>query len=1064
MKKLFALLLILASTTMFGQVIVHNQPVKLKQLALGTSTDSLVVVDDEGLTKYLPISDIQISPNVAIVAEDEGDGLTYFPQFQDRTYKGVGGFSALDFSVADNVAGGFGGLGQQSLTFGYNVTNNSYGGLMIGEDAELLSSAIYGVSQGYGNSIGGYTAVGLGTYLTSTTNYSIMMGHSITATSGGGSVFIGRGLSDATGNSDAMVILGQGNAEPNTINGFNANNVAGMFGVGDLSGAGATPFVRSSPFNAMTWFRDADAGVVQLDTTTIALINSKKATFPRMIPTVEWVESIAGGGGTISGTIADGQVAYGNGSNAIQGSSFFEVNPNSLTTIKVESSGNNATPIKTSMSTDITTTSGPNSIIMVNEDPTVGNFVKFSMGQRMDINTTQASVAAKMTKRTGNGAADLYLQTRNLAGNWVEHLILQSEGDHTMEGNLSLTGTATVDSLSVTSGVNLGYSSQTGLGEGAIWRNGTPWLFSTADNDVVPNIFFGAFAGQNYALHGTGTEPNDGNNVGIGGWSLNAMGPEAYQNTAVGGSSMELLTTGDWNTAVGAGSLYYTTTGSNNTGIGRSAGTNNTGSNNVFLGKNSGGNIAAGNNGVYIGANSDGGSTTSSNEIVIGYDATGKGSNTAKIGNGNITDTYLEGKVHAPIIKWDEFRRTQSDSTQAILMDGNTFLHTYTGGTFPQDSDPEGWSINLFLGIGAGNLTIGDGLSGINGIINTGVGHYTLDSLTSGNWNNAFGSEALRRMKTGDANTAIGDGAMYEAQSGDDNMALGKNALQNIDASSDNVAVGRNAGFYAGTGTTKLTSVEGGTYIGRTARASANGVSKEIAIGMDAIGEGSNTAKIGHNGLTDVYFGNATGVGGAYWNDGATDFAKVRPYAQGFDIEMKANDAFGGGVDKIRFSSASSNATDRYGYLIFNPSHGVNNVSLEFEAISDGEAGIRYFTGDYFNFNGARIEKTIYDLVIDPATTSSINIGSTSNLTGQVKMTDSATPRTFVLLESITGTPGENFTFIQTGAGAITISAENANVSINGVAGGSITLSAQYSSVQIIVKADDEYIAIGDFN
>ena len=61
MKKLFALLLILASTTMFGQVIVHNQPVKLKVLTLGTSADSLVVVDGTGLTKYLPISDIEVT-------------------------------------------------------------------------------------------------------------------------------------------------------------------------------------------------------------------------------------------------------------------------------------------------------------------------------------------------------------------------------------------------------------------------------------------------------------------------------------------------------------------------------------------------------------------------------------------------------------------------------------------------------------------------------------------------------------------------------------------------------------------------------------------------------------------------------------------------------------------------------------------------------------------------------------------------------------------------------------------------------------------------------------------
>lgn len=67
MKKIIFLLFALLSMSMGAQVIVHNQPVQLKDLAAGTVNDSIVVVDGTGLTKYLPVSSL---PEGVVVETD----------------------------------------------------------------------------------------------------------------------------------------------------------------------------------------------------------------------------------------------------------------------------------------------------------------------------------------------------------------------------------------------------------------------------------------------------------------------------------------------------------------------------------------------------------------------------------------------------------------------------------------------------------------------------------------------------------------------------------------------------------------------------------------------------------------------------------------------------------------------------------------------------------------------------------------------------------------------------------------------------------------------------------
>jgi len=104
---------------------------------------------------------------------------------------------------------------------------------------------------------------------------------------------------------------------------------------------------------------------------------------------------------------------------------------------------------------------------------------------------------------------------------------------------------------------------------------------------------------------------------------------EGSQNTANGDSALYTNTTGSFNTATGFNALAHNIGGSGNTAIGHAALFNNTsGSNNVAVGRQAGSNLDTGNNNIDIGYNVLGGSGES---------------NTIRIGNNDITDTFIRG-------------------------------------------------------------------------------------------------------------------------------------------------------------------------------------------------------------------------------------------------------------------------------------------------------------------------------------------------------------------------------------------------------------------------------------
>ncbi|MCX7878611.1 MAG: tail fiber domain-containing protein [Ignavibacteria bacterium] len=122
----------------------------------------------------------------------------------------------------------------------------------------------------------------------------------------------------------------------------------------------------------------------------------------------------------------------------------------------------------------------------------------------------------------------------------------------------------------------------------------------------------------------------------------------------------------------------------------------------------------------------------------------------------------------------------------SIFKGGSRFLHTYYGsGTV---------GFNTFLGINAGNFTLGG--VGVQGSYNTGVGHSSLTSLSTGSQNSAFGNASLYSNTTGNFNSAFGDQSLYSNSSGSMNTAFGYESLAYNSTGDSNTAFGNQSLYY----------------------------------------------------------------------------------------------------------------------------------------------------------------------------------------------------------------------------------------------------------------------------
>jgi len=126
-------------------------------------------------------------------------------------------------------------------------------------------------------------------------------------------------------------------------------------------------------------------------------------------------------------------------------------------------------------------------------------------------------------------------------------------------------------------------------------------------------------------------------------------------NSATGQGALRHLQTGNENTSVGNGTLWELTEGNEFTAIGESSLREMlTGDRVTAIGWESGYWITEdvteftdGTNSVYVGALARASGDGVTNENVFGYNAQGKGSNTVKIGNSDIAETWIEGELYA---------------------------------------------------------------------------------------------------------------------------------------------------------------------------------------------------------------------------------------------------------------------------------------------------------------------------------------------------------------------------------------------------------------------------------
>ena len=140
------------------------------------------------------------------------------------------------------------------------------------------------------------------------------------------------------------------------------------------------------------------------------------------------------------------------------------------------------------------------------------------------------------------------------------------------------------------------------------------------------------------------------NTVGFGNTATGASAlfsnTEGGRNTANGEATLFFNTTGDENTASGALALTRNTTGSDNTANGTSALFHNTtGGANTGVGNSALINITTGSSNTALGDLAGFNLTTGDNDIDIGFNVEGVGgeSNTIRIGNTDITDTFIKG-------------------------------------------------------------------------------------------------------------------------------------------------------------------------------------------------------------------------------------------------------------------------------------------------------------------------------------------------------------------------------------------------------------------------------------
>ncbi|RKY56403.1 MAG: hypothetical protein DRP93_01430 [Candidatus Neomarinimicrobiota bacterium] len=352
---------------------------------------------------------------------------------------------------------------------------------------------------------------------------------------------------------------------------------------------------------------------------------------------------------------------------------------------------------------------------------------------------------------------------------------------------------------------------------------------------------------------------------------------DANYNVFIGYQAWKANSSGKHNTGLGFTSASYTISGNNNVAIGSQSATLD----------RIGGIITTLNNSTILGTEARLSANTETNQTVIGYQTIGNGSNTATIGNDNVTDVYMgedgEATLQTGVIEIHgtggsviigELAGVNDDYTnnRNILLGYNTGENITTGSS----NIALGWEAlgGDFLLKGTGSFNIGLGQYSLQsyttGYKNIAMGYQASNYLTSGRYNISLGDRSMMQNKVGKYNIAIGDEALFSALN-DENIAIGSRAAHSLTTARENIAIGYEALYYNLTGYSNITiGYKAGKYradgntlsasrdcilIGENTRVAGYSQYNQIVIGSMAVGNGSNTATIGGEYVTDLYAG-----------------------------------------------------------------------------------------------------------------------------------------------------------------------------------------------------------------
>ncbi len=229
-----------------------------------------------------------------------------------------------------------------------------------------------------------------------------------------------------------------------------------------------------------------------------------------------------------------------------------------------------------------------------------------------------------------------------------------------------------------------------------------------------------------------------------------------------------------------------------------------------------------------------------------------------------------------------ELEDTTTSTTGVIYKGSDRFIHNFHhpigGGALPDGN-------NVCIGIDAGNFTMGSTAdTTAKSSDNIFIGYQAGQATTTGYQNSFIGTQTGYSNTIGFRNAFIGYQAGYNNTAADGNAFLGYNAGYNNTTGYSNTFFGSRSGYanltgfgnmylgatagryYNGTTGTNTDS-DNCTLIGSNTSVSADGVEREVVLGYNAIGKGTDTVILGAEGVnTKVY-----ASGGLVVNDDGAD-------------------------------------------------------------------------------------------------------------------------------------------------------------------------------------------------